>query len=151
MWASGTTYSLVNSISALKKAIAANSSGNYALANDYDASIDGTYGKSPIAEFYGYAEGLGNTISHLTIKDGTAGDNVGLFALTGQQSRVDHFRLAMARVSGGSGTHLGALIGQADGSLLGDAVSGSVNAGDGGHVGGIVGEQDESGSTWFCE
>jgi len=148
---SGATYSLVKSISALRKAIAANSSGNYALANDYDASLDGTYGKSPIAEFYGYAEGLGNTISHLTIKDGTAGDNVGLFAFTGQQSRVDHFRLAMARVSGGSGPHVGALVGQADGSLLGDVVSGSVNAGDGGHVGGIVGEQDEPGSSWFCE
>lgn len=64
----GHAYTLVNSIASLAGAIAANPSGYFALANSYDASHDGTYSHSPInRRFDGAFEGLGNTISNLTI------------------------------------------------------------------------------------
>ena len=60
----GTAYTLENSVSALASAIGANPGGDYALANNYDASQEGTYQFSPIpTTLTGMAEGLGNTIS----------------------------------------------------------------------------------------
>ncbi|HEX3651685.1 MAG TPA: hypothetical protein VHU18_02550 [Rhizomicrobium sp.] len=148
----GLNYKLVNSVSMLARAIAKKSSGNYALANNYDAAADGKYRKSPIAEFHGFAEGLGNAISHLTIDDRTPGNNVGLFATTAQLSRVYNFRLVNAHVSAaGGGARAGALIGQTTGFLQGDSVSGSVKTGDDSYVGGLVGDQDDPGKISFCE
>jgi hypothetical protein len=66
----GNSYLLVNDLKALKEAVVANHSGNFALANDYDASVDGTYKNSPIRHgFRGNFEGLGHTIDALTIDD----------------------------------------------------------------------------------
>src|SRR5207249_3811641 len=45
------SYTLVNSLPALASAVAANSSGAYALANNYDASQDGTYTSPPVSTF----------------------------------------------------------------------------------------------------
>jgi hypothetical protein len=68
----GTSYTLVNSLAGL----AANIGFPVALAQSYDASGDGTYTTSPIQNVpsYGIVEGLGNTISNLTINDTNAAD-----------------------------------------------------------------------------
>lgn len=64
----GNTYELVANLSSLDSAIKSNPAGNYALANDYDASADGVYSNTPIeVDLTGTFEGLGHTISHLAI------------------------------------------------------------------------------------
>lgn len=63
----GNSYVLVSNIASLAHRIHKKSFGTYALANDYDASTDGTYSKPPIARFDGTFEGLGHTISNLRI------------------------------------------------------------------------------------
>jgi len=69
----GDNYTLVGDIASLASAIASNPSGRYALANDYDASVDGQYERSPVAtELTGTFEGLGHMISNLSIESGGA-------------------------------------------------------------------------------
>ncbi len=81
LWGNNQRFTLMNSIAALASAVAANPAGSYALAASYDASGDGTYAASPIATTAtGRFEGLGNTISHLSINS-KGQDYVGLFAL----------------------------------------------------------------------
>ena len=59
----GASYALVDNIATLASGIAANPGGNYALANSYDASIDGTYDSSPVdTVFSGSFQGLGNSV-----------------------------------------------------------------------------------------
>ena len=61
----GAAFTLVGDIATLASDIAANATGNYALASNYDASADGNYTASPIqTDFYGTLAGLGNTISN---------------------------------------------------------------------------------------
>ncbi|HEY3636617.1 MAG TPA: hypothetical protein VGK90_00600 [Rhizomicrobium sp.] len=73
----GVTYTLVNSVQSLAGAIAANPSGAFALANNYDATPDGTYSEAPIqTDFRGSFEGLGNAITNLSIN---GSGNLGLF------------------------------------------------------------------------
>jgi hypothetical protein len=71
----GNAYVLVNSVAGLAGAANANPSGDYALASSYDAGRDGTYSSAPVQNpgnwFTGIFEGLGNSISNLTIVDGT--------------------------------------------------------------------------------
>src|SRR5262249_18020488 len=80
----GASYQLENTLPALAAAIAANPSGNYALANDYDASQDGTYGQLPVSTtFTGTFEGLGHQIKKMTIKQEHGGGSIpgtGLFS-----------------------------------------------------------------------
>jgi hypothetical protein len=69
----GNSYTLLGGIASLASDIAANPSGFYALANDYDASVDGRYNRSPITtELTGTFEGLGHTISNLSIESDSA-------------------------------------------------------------------------------
>jgi hypothetical protein len=81
---SGESYTLVGDVKSLASAIHRNSLGNYALANPYDASQDGRYKHSPVSTaFNGKFEGLGNPISHLTIRDRSDNGEAGLFSKTG--------------------------------------------------------------------
>src|ERR1700733_3072872 len=67
----GTAYTLVDDIATLASDVTANPSGSYALAGNYNAAPDGTYSKSPVStNFAGSFQGLGNTISNLTISNG---------------------------------------------------------------------------------
>jgi hypothetical protein len=72
----GNVYTLVGSIAELASEADANATGYFALAANYNASGDGTYSSAPVQNpenwFTGVFEGLGNTISNLTIVDGTA-------------------------------------------------------------------------------
>jgi len=71
----GNTYTLIDSVAGLASAANPNPNGDFALAANYDASGDGTYSSAPVQNpgnwFTGVFEGLGNTISNLTIVDGT--------------------------------------------------------------------------------
>lgn len=74
----GNAYVLVDSVAGFASAVSANQNGYFALAASYDASGDGTYSSAPVqgnnatGGMNGVFEGLGNTISNLTIVDGTA-------------------------------------------------------------------------------
>jgi hypothetical protein len=108
----GTPYVLVNSVASLASAIAANSSGAFALATNYDAKKDGTYTSSPIATvFSGSFNGLGNRISNLSINDLTTDDSVGLFAQTAG-GWIANARLFSENIRGALGTICGGLVGR---------------------------------------
>jgi hypothetical protein len=137
----GTPYALVNSIASLASAIAANASGSYALANNYDASADGNYRASPIpTTLTGNVQGLGNTISKLTLKVHGRGAKAGLFTSIG--GAVENLRLTNVHFVGYKGGNGGGAFAYINyGLLFGDTVSGDF---DGEHGccfwGGLVGE-----------
>ncbi len=64
----GNSYTLVSDIATLAADVAAHPAGFYALAKDYDATGDGTYHDAAVpVPLTGTFEGLGHTISHLTL------------------------------------------------------------------------------------
>jgi hypothetical protein len=64
----GSPYTLVGDIKSLASDIANNPIGDFALARNYNAKGDGTYASSPVpTPFNGTFEGLGNTISNLSV------------------------------------------------------------------------------------
>src|SRR5579862_9481667 len=142
----GTAYTLVNSVSTLAAAVAANPAGNFALANSYDASADGLYHHSPVeTPLTGAVDGLGNTISNLSIKQGAHSYKyqVGLFAESLSGSSISALKLSGYHVvvTGGKKgieTDVGGLIGGSSGSLVDDHVSGGLK-GTGSYVGGLAG------------
>jgi len=137
----GAAYTLLGSVQSLASAIAANPGGNYALASDYDAKVDGTYSAAPISTYLtGTVQGLGNTISNLRINDPTSGTNVGLFAKI--QGTVSDLILANVRIRARRHMTAGGLAGVNIGNLVHDAVSGSVSA-ESSNVGGLVGANGE--------
>ncbi|MGH6888439.1 MAG: GLUG motif-containing protein [Rhizomicrobium sp.] len=123
----GAAYSLAGDIKTLASDILSNPNGNFALANSYDASGDGTYHSSPISLFGGAFEGLGNAISNVSIDGPTQAkdDDIveGLIAeieTTGTVSNVDLLNADISvpgnsdfgKVDGGAvlaGDNLGAL------------------------------------------
>jgi len=147
----GNAYTLVSSIAALATDIGNNPSGFYALANNYDATPDGTYRSAPIKTvFTGTLEGFGNVISHLTIRNGQKLGIIGLFREIGTSSSdalVENLGVAQEKVHGI--THNiqggeGGLVGVNSGTLRGDWTSGGVtntqmNLGDAPNTGGLAG------------
>jgi len=129
----GATYVLVGDIATLAADIAANSGGNFALANDYDAASDGTYSNSPVpTQFSGAFEGLGNTISHLSLNGtGDVNDPVGLFAELALNNQpggsVENINLQKLDVTG-NGLAVGGLVGVNVGMIGNAFVSGSLTA-----------------------
>jgi hypothetical protein len=95
---------------------------NYALGADIDASITSTWnagaGFVPIGNgaslFTGHFDGLGHTISNLTIKLPTT-DNVGLFGFTDVASSINNIGLLGGNITGQ--TQVGALVGNNLGSI----------------------------------
>lgn len=143
----GAIYSLVKSVKDLASAIAANPSGNFALASSYDAAQDGKYLLSPVPTTYlGSLEGLGNTISNLDIapKDNrhhqvTA---LGLFADIDATGSVRDINIAHAKIVSGSTQISAGLLAAANlGTIAHAAASGSIRAywQASGHVGGLAG------------
>lgn len=126
----GTNYTLEGSIGALASAIAANPSGAYALANSYNAKGDGTYTSSPVpTRFMGSFEGLGNAISHLSLKD-NHDVNIGLFADVGSAGTLADIRLVGAKVvarTPQSAVPVGALAGLNEGTILDASTTGAVS------------------------
>jgi len=91
----GTRYTLVGDIASLASAIAANPSGTYAFAKDYDARQDGSYPHSPIpTTFTGTLAGLGNTIKNLTIyNQNDIEENIALFSELGAGGQISNLNL----------------------------------------------------------
>lgn len=135
----GQSFTLENSVAALAAAIQASPNGNFALANRYDASHDGTYASAPIAtQFSGTFEGLGNTIANLSIDDARSTDNVGLFAQIDVGGVLRDTAIANAKVQGVEG-NVGTLAGLNNGTISGAFASGSATASKFAFVGGLAG------------
>lgn len=134
----GQIYTLVNGVASLATAANSKPGHRYALANNYDASVDGVYPHSPVRKFWGTFEGLGNTISNLAIDDQTANATVGLFGIVGFGT-VRDLVLHSASIKAGKGARAGLLIGQNGGTVVNSFGSGSLSAGDGAVAGGLVG------------
>lgn len=125
----GQPFILIDTVASLASTIAANPSGNYALADNYDALGDGKYLVSPVmTTFQGKFEGLGNTVSHVTIHM-KQDDLVGFFRLM-YHATVENFGLSQLNLltSGRYGL-VGGLAGQNDGGTLSrDFVRGIIGA-----------------------
>jgi filamentous hemagglutinin family protein len=135
----GQGYTLVPDIATLAGDIATTPSGYYALADNYDASVDGTYAQAAVpTTLTGTFEGLGNTIINLTIDD-TGGGSIGLFAQIGSTGVVRDIGLLNVAFTGGNGNFEGALAGVNYGAIFGSFANGSVASGFGTRTGGLVG------------
>jgi hypothetical protein len=121
----GNAYTLANSVTSL--ASAAGSSRYIALAVSYDASADGTYSSSPLGEYQGTFEGLGNTISNLSIDDEVTGDYTGLFYLT--SGTVENISLSKVNVTSSAADALGGLVGDNQGTIFNAHAQGSIVGG----------------------
>lgn len=140
----GGIFALVGSVHGLARAVAANPSGAFALANSYDASQDGTYAKSPIATtFSGSFEGLGNTIENLSLND-RRDTFVGLFRES--SGRLSDIGVVNADVqlqrdsNKGAYALVGILAAYSSGPVSGSYVTGSVSGPRPSSVGGLVGQ-----------
>jgi hypothetical protein len=136
----GASYTLVGDIATLASDIAADASGHYALANNYNASVDGTYTTVPIpTQFTGTLNGLGNTISKLNIDD-SVDQIVGLFAdIAGT---VQWFGVVNAHVRATRSfvAAVGAVAGILEGSIVGVSATGTVYGPNSTDAGGLVGD-----------
>jgi hypothetical protein len=139
----GSQYTLLATLPALASAIAADSSGYYALSHDYNAGQDGKYHSSPITTiFEGNFNGLGNTISNLKLQDKRKDDNVGLFSETDTPSIVASVRLSAVQIEAGSGATVSGLVGFSKGTIFNSSVKGTLDAKThsiAGDFGGVVG------------
>ena len=133
------TSTLISTLPELQ-AINNDLSGNYALAVDLNAT--GYTTLTPIGgqtgEFTGTFDGLGNTISDLTIDD-TTDTYVGLFGQIGAGGTVENLGLTGENVTGSAqGADVGGLAGSNDGTIENAYATGAVTGGSG-YVGGLVG------------
>jgi filamentous hemagglutinin family protein len=142
-------YTLLYSMSDVQAINNEGLSGRYALANSMDAT--GVTGWVPIGTdgngqvvlndgrgFNGTFQGLGNTISNLTINQ-PSGARVGLFGFIGSTGSVQNLGLIGGSVTGGSSSvEVGALAGFSQGTISRSYATSDVT-GDR-FVGGLVGE-----------
>jgi len=140
----GQSFTLVGDIATLASDATGNPSGNYALANSYDASGD-SYSAAPILTFSGRFDGLGNTIENLNVVAAVADTKIGLFGELEQSAvaRDINFSNAIMRGIANTGGHsyqyVGVLAGSSSGSLISVNVSGAVSGGQLTYAGGVVG------------
>ena len=138
----GQNFTLVTDIATLATDVANDPSGAYALANDYDASVDGTYSSSPVTtELTGTFEGLGHAISNLTINSSDLW--VGLFSEARGTLRDIGLRKVAITASGRIGI-AGSLLSLSDVSnIIGCYSTGSITE-ESGVAGGLIGESKSS-------
>jgi hypothetical protein len=141
----GKRYKLESSLPHLAKDIADNPSGSYALARDYDASVDGTYTRNPIETvFTGSFDGLGNGISNLTISPKDREHHhttaVGLFMDIGGGGSIRDVNVLNGQIiSHAPQVSAGLLAAHNGGSVAFSYASGSIHIVGGGVAGGLVG------------
>jgi hypothetical protein len=138
----GASYALAGDIAALASDVAANPSGNFALANNYDASVHGAYGVAPIPYLNGKFDGLGNTISNFQILyTAHSSANLGLFGGLDAHGSLSHLRMTHALIRSKYPSWSGILLGtNAGGTVSGAFVQGAL-AGANLAVGGLIGIQ----------
>jgi hypothetical protein len=144
----GLRYKLVNDIAGLAAAASANPNARIALANNYDAKPDGAYTTAPVPTFNGLFEGLGNTISHLTVSITSAEQDAGLFGSVGKGctrcGRVNGINLTGISIHGYGENSTGGLIGVLDAELTQSSSRGTVTSGVSAMVGGLVGSTSKN-------
>ncbi|MBD0687626.1 hypothetical protein CGA22_24275 [Pseudomonas sp. PSB18] len=133
----GTSYTLLHSMAELDAIDSTGLGGKYALAQNLDAS--GTSYTSALVgdsnnAFTGTFAGLGHTLGNLTI-DASGASNVGLFGLA-NNSVIRDVGLQGGSVAGD--THVGALAGQSQNSVISNAYATSGVSGNL-YVGGLLG------------
>jgi hypothetical protein len=135
----GNAYALASDIAALASDIAANPAGFHALAKDYDATGDGTYTDVPVpATLTGTFEGLGHTISNLTIDAGKhANGRMGLFAQN--DGTVRDIALTGTAITCFGANQVGLLVGLNNGNLDAVSAAGHIGCTRGGYMGGLAG------------
>jgi hypothetical protein len=145
----GAVYTLENSIAGLASAIAANSSGNFALAKGYSARGDGVYATSPIATtFTGHFEGLGNTISYVTALIRTPfGGNAGLFSSVGVGGTLHDLRIVNMKMTANNSQTLGALVGSNGGEVSYVTATGTLRGHFSTKTGGLIGQNLATGTV----
>jgi hypothetical protein len=138
----GNRYTLVGDIATLAADLYARSGGYFALANSYDASADGTYAAVPIKTgVNGIVEGLGNTISNVTIIPAYgSGQAFGLFGLIKEHGTVRDLAVTSISISGQAGG-AGGLVSENDGNVIGCYSEGEITS-YAESVGGLVAEND---------
>ena len=128
------------------QAVATNLAGNYALGSNVDASGTATWnsraGFTPIGNsntaFTGTFDGLGHTVSNLTINAPNT-DKVGLFGQTGTGTVIQNVGLAGSNVTGKA--FVGSLVGYNYASINNSYAMGSVTGTDN-TAGGLVGSNN---------
>jgi len=141
----GTQYTLIYDTSAtLGVGIQSlnNSSGNFALAVPLDATSLGTLTTALIPKFSGNFNGLGNTVSNLTINSAVGFDNVGLFGQVNSGVVIANLGVTGGSVTGFSTANVGGLAGSNIGTVFNSYATVSVNGGAG--SGGLVGVAEGS-------
>jgi hypothetical protein len=134
----GGTYVLAGDITTLAADLAAHPDGSYALATDYDASLDGRYRRAPIEALTGTFEGLGHTISKLSVGPRIRG-NFALFGVNNGVIRDVTIRDANITAGGYKG-YAGTIAGHNYGTIHDVHASGQVtNNSNGGTAGGLAG------------
>ena len=143
------TYTLAGDIATLANDIQSNPNGLYALAKDYDASVDGTYQASPIqTRPNGVFEGLGHVISNLAIDPEPGTHTAGLFAQTDVNETIRDVGLENVNITAPNYSDswtVGALVGingnDTGGAIINSYSTGSVVLGPGSlaYGGGLVG------------
>jgi hypothetical protein len=119
----------------------ANPNGSYALGANYDAAPDGTYTASPIStNLSGNFQGLGNTISNLTISSGEKKKYLALFAGLAAGATISNLVLDNATVTvSGNGAAAALLVVTNSGTLFGDHTAGTVTGALYASLGGLAG------------
>ena len=85
----GQNYTLEATLPALSAAIASNPSGLFALAENYDATVDGVYAHAAIpTTFSGTLQGLGHTITSYLQAYAPGDASLGLFATIGGSGKL---------------------------------------------------------------
>jgi hypothetical protein len=141
----GSTYTLVGDFKSLATDIASNPNGDFALANSYDASGDGTYNQSVVpTEYYGTFTGLGNAISNLSIVGKNEKDvGNGLFAVVGTTGVLENVGVVNADIVASSeirgGVSVGPLAGASYGTIAFVYATGSATIGKKSAAGGLIG------------
>jgi len=111
----GKPYILVRSIADLKKAIKTTPTGRFALADNYDAASNGVYGFPPIRVFTGTLEGMGNTISNLSVNS----DRQFVGFIGESRSEIRDIRLENANVVGSlEDAQIGTLVGALESGII---------------------------------
>jgi filamentous hemagglutinin family protein len=142
-----TNYTLINDVTGLQN-ISSGLSGNYALSGNIDLSTVANW--SPLGTFTGRFNGLGHTVSNLTINR-PGESNLGLFSVnTGSISAIG---IASGSVAGGDQTHFntGSLVGINYGGSISNVFSKADVTGEWQNVGGLVGFNSSSASVALIE
>lgn len=143
----GTAYTLVDSIHALARAVAANPSGAFALSKFYDASADGVYKNSAIIKpLRGTFEGLGHTIENLSLAPSQRKD--GFFADVAAGATVRDLTFENPTVTVLRSGDVGVLAGGNEGTISHVSVVNAAVSANEAEAGGLVGRNDQGTISW---